>query len=60
MEDKAITVDGIPNEVYVILRVYNINKQPYIKIYLDPWSSRGQRGGLRFTVEKYSVTQIST
>jgi hypothetical protein len=59
MEDKAVTADGIPTEVYVILRVYDINGQPRIKIYLDPWNSRGQDGGLRFTVENYTVTQIS-
>jgi hypothetical protein len=59
MESKAVTVQDIPDEVYVIVRVYDINGQPKIQFYLDPWNSKDLNGGLRFVGDKYTVTQIS-
>lgn len=52
------TMSGdIPRNVYVLLRVFNIEEPaPGIRAYLDPWSE-SQNGGLRFSEKPgYTVT----
>ncbi|QSS52986.1 hypothetical protein I7I53_00094 [Histoplasma capsulatum var. duboisii H88] len=56
MQRMQIEVAGAPNdEIYMIFRVYHLDKESIgVQIYLDPESLR-QEGRLIFTAESYSV-----
>lgn len=55
MKTKTITGSAVPKDVYIVLRVFDINKDvPRVQAYLDPWSE-GKNGGLKFSVG-YKVT----
>ena len=46
---------GTTNEVYIILRVFNLDKDGIdMRLYIDP-AGMEERGELHFTSESYSV-----
>jgi hypothetical protein len=47
--------DVIPEDVYVIFRVFNVETSPEINVYLDPWALF-QRKALFLCPEAFSVT----
>jgi hypothetical protein len=54
MQKWAIVDSDMPSNVYVLLRVFNIDGETGVRAYLDP-RSKGQKGRLRFHIQ-YKVT----
>jgi hypothetical protein len=55
MKEMAILDNGMPKNVYVLLRVFNIEgEEAGVRGYIDPWSER-KRGNLKFETH-YTVT----
>jgi hypothetical protein len=54
MQKLAIVDSDMPSNVYVLLRVFNIDGETGVRAYLDPWSE-GEKGRLRFDIQ-YKVT----
>jgi hypothetical protein len=54
MQKWAIVGSGMPSNVYVLLRVFNIDGETEVRAYLDPWLE-GQKGRLKFDIQ-YKVT----
>lgn len=44
----------MPKNVYVLLRVFDIDDDPMVRAYLDPWA-RSQEGQLDFAATQWVV-----
>ncbi|KAF4630462.1 hypothetical protein G7Y89_g7676 [Cudoniella acicularis] len=54
MRDMAVS-SSHSRDVYVLLRVYNIEGVPGVRVYIDPWT-RAQEGQLDFVASTWVVT----
>jgi hypothetical protein len=55
MQRMQVEEDESSDEIYIIFRVYQLNKETMgVRIYIDPESLR-QQGRLVFTADSYNV-----